>query len=59
MDLAPAFAVTGRGRLAVAGGGCDDGVAGIKRRLADFGGLCCPARLLAIDYKTLLRKLSD
>ncbi|MBI4740419.1 MAG: substrate-binding domain-containing protein [Betaproteobacteria bacterium] len=43
-DLAPAFAATGRGRLAVAGGGCDDGVAGVKRRLADFGGLCCPVK---------------
>lgn len=42
-DLAPAFAATG-GRLAVAGGGCDDGIAGVRRRVADFGGLCCPVK---------------
>ncbi|MDP2823281.1 MAG: substrate-binding domain-containing protein [Sulfuritalea sp.] len=43
-DVAPAFAAMGRGRLAVAGGGCDDGIAGVKRRLADFGGMCCPVK---------------
>jgi len=42
-DVAPAFAATG-GRLAVAGGGCDDGIAGIKRRSVDFGGMCCPVK---------------
>lgn len=42
-NIAPAFAVQG-GRLAVAGGGCDDGIAGVKRQRADFGGMCCPVR---------------
>lgn len=42
-QIAPAFAVRG-GRLAVAGGGCDDGIAGVKRQRADFGGMCCPIR---------------
>lgn len=42
-NIAPAFAVQG-GRLAVAGGGCDDGIAGIKRQRTDFGGMCCPVR---------------
>jgi len=40
-DLASAFAATG-GQLAVAGGGCDDGIAGIRQGQVDFGGLCCP-----------------
>lgn len=42
-DLATAF-VAGGGRLAVAGGGCDDGIAGVKRNLSDFGGMCCPVK---------------
>jgi phosphate transport system substrate-binding protein len=42
-NIAPAFAAHG-GRLAVAGGGCDDGIAGVKRNLAVFGGMCCPVR---------------
>lgn len=42
-DIAPAFAASG-GRLAVAGGGCDDGIAGIRRRMVDFGGMCCPVK---------------
>lgn len=42
-DLATAFAASG-GRLAVAGGGCDDGIAGVKRNLSDFGGMCCPVK---------------
>ena len=42
-DMAPAFAASG-GRLAVAGGGCDDGIAGVKRNLAVFGGMCCPVK---------------
>ena len=42
-EIAPAFALAG-GRLAVAGGGCDDGIAGVKRRSADFGGMCCPVK---------------
>lgn len=42
-DIAPVFAATG-GRLAVAGGGCDDGVAGVARNVATFGGLCCPVK---------------
>lgn len=41
--IAAAFAAQG-GRLAVAGGGCDDGIAGVKRQRADFGGMCCPVR---------------
>ncbi len=54
-DLAPAFGATGRGRLAVAGGGCDDGIAGIKRQLADFGGMCCPVKGSAAEkYPYLL-----
>jgi phosphate transport system substrate-binding protein len=53
-DLAPAFALAG-GRLAVAGGGCDDGIAGIKRRSADFGGMCCPVRgSAAVGFPFLL-----
>ncbi len=42
-NIAPAFAALG-GRLAVAGGGCDDGIAGVKRQRADFGGMCCPVK---------------
>lgn len=42
-NIAPAFAAQG-GRLAVAGGGCDDGIAGVKRQRADFGGMCCPIK---------------
>jgi phosphate transport system substrate-binding protein len=41
-DLAAAYGASGRGRLTVAGGGCDDGIAGVLRGLTDFGGMCCP-----------------
>ncbi|MBI4754536.1 MAG: substrate-binding domain-containing protein [Betaproteobacteria bacterium] len=67
-NLAPAFATTG-GRLAVAGGGCDDGIAGVKRRLADFGGMCCPVKdsaaeglphlLVAHDLKAVVAHASN
>lgn len=40
-ELAQAYAAVGGG-LAVAGGGCDDGVAAVRRGTADLGGLCCP-----------------
>lgn len=42
-EIAPAFVASG-GRLAVAGGGCDDGIAGVMRNLSTFGGLCCPVK---------------
>jgi phosphate transport system substrate-binding protein len=42
-DMAPAFAATG-GRLAVAGGGCDDGIAGVTRNRSVFGGMCCAVK---------------
>jgi len=42
-NIAPAFGAQG-GRLAVSGGGCDDGIAGVKRQRADFGGMCCPIK---------------
>jgi len=42
MDIAPAFMASRGKRLAVAGGGCDDGIAGVMRRVSDFGGMCCP-----------------
>ncbi|MDP1651714.1 MAG: substrate-binding domain-containing protein [Rhodocyclaceae bacterium] len=57
-DIAPAFAVTG-GRLAVAGGGCDDGIAGVKRRLADFGGMCCPVKGSAAEKMPYLTVAHD
>lgn len=67
-DMAPAFAATG-GRLAVAGGGCDDGVAGVKRNLSTFGGLCCPVEgskagglphlLVAHDMKAVVSHASN
>jgi hypothetical protein len=47
-DLATAVAASG-GRLAVAGGGCDDSIAGVKRNLSDFGGMCCPVKRPAAE----------
>lgn len=43
-DLAASFADSGKGTLAVAGGGCDDGIAGVRRTTTDLGGMCCPIR---------------
>ena len=67
-DMASAFATTG-GRLAVAGGGCDDGIAGVKRNLAVFGGLCWPVKgsaaeglphlLVAHDMKAVVAHASN
>lgn len=42
--ISSAFSTVGQGGLAVAGGGCDDGIAGVRRRLADLGGMCCPVK---------------
>jgi phosphate transport system substrate-binding protein len=41
-DLAQAYRPAGGGRLHAAGGGCDDGIAGVLRMQADLGGMCCP-----------------
>lgn len=41
-DLAAAYGGLGSNRLTVAGGGCDDGIATVRRGIADLGGLCCP-----------------
>lgn len=41
-DLAEAHNAAHRGFLRVSGGGCDDGIATVRRGIADLGGLCCP-----------------
>lgn len=41
-DLAVAYQGPGNSELTVAGGGCDDGIATVRRSIADLGGLCCP-----------------
>lgn len=48
-EVARLFADSGRGIVAVSGGGCDDGVAGVRRGIADLGGMCCPVRGSAAD----------
>lgn len=57
-NIAPVFAAQG-GRLAVAGGGCDDGIAGVKRRRADFGGMCCPIKGSAAEGLPFLTVAHD
>lgn len=41
-ELAAAYRGAGNNRLIVAGGGCDDGIATVRRGIADLGGMCCP-----------------
>lgn len=41
-DLADAYRGPSGGRLAVTGGGCDDGIVTVRRGIADLGGMCCP-----------------
>lgn len=41
-ELAEVYRGTAGGRLHVAGGGCDDGIAGVLRMQVDLGGMCCP-----------------
>ena len=41
-DLAAAYHGPKGHRVTVAGGGCDDGIATVRRGSADLGGLCCP-----------------
>jgi len=41
-DLAAAYRGPSGGLLKVWGGGCDDGIATVRRGIADLGGLCCP-----------------
>jgi len=63
-DLAAAYHGPGNNRLIVAGGGCDDGIATVRRGIADLGGLCCPVAgsrgeglpwlLVARDIKVVL-----
>jgi phosphate transport system substrate-binding protein len=57
-NIAPVFAAQG-GRLAVAGGGCDDGIAGVKRNLAVFGGMCCPVKGSAAEGLPFLTVAHD
>lgn len=68
-DLASSFASSGRGSMEVAGGGCDDGIAGVRRGTADLGGLCCPVSgsaaeglpwlLVARDLKAVVAHTSN
>ncbi|MEW6415880.1 MAG: substrate-binding domain-containing protein [Pseudomonadota bacterium] len=63
-DLAAAYRGPGGNRLVVAGGGCDDGIATVRRGTADLGGMCCPVAgsrgegmpwlLVARDIKVVL-----
>jgi phosphate transport system substrate-binding protein len=59
-----------RGRhLSVMGGGCDDGIATVRRGIADLGGMCCPVKgsngqgmpflLVARDIKVALTHPSN
>jgi phosphate transport system substrate-binding protein len=41
-DLATAYQGPRGARLRVWGGGCDDGIATVRRGIADLGGMCCP-----------------
>ena len=41
-ELAEVYRGPAGGRLHVAGGGCDDGIAGVLRLQVDLGGMCCP-----------------
>lgn len=41
-ELAEVYRGPAGGRLHVAGGGCDDGIAGVLRMQVDLGGMCCP-----------------
>lgn len=43
-DLAASFAGSGRGTVAVAGGDCDDGIVGVRRKTVHLGGMCCPVK---------------
>jgi phosphate transport system substrate-binding protein len=43
-DLADAYRGPKGYRVTVGGGGCDDGIATVRRGSADLGGLCCPVR---------------
>lgn len=54
-EVARSFAESGRGVVAVRGGGCDDGIAGVRRGISDLGGLCCPVKgSAAEDLASLL-----
>jgi len=63
-DLASVYRGPARGRLMVWGGGCDDGIATVRRGSADLGGMCCPVSgsrgeglpwlLVARDIKVVL-----
>lgn len=63
-DLAAAYRGPGGSPLVVAGGGCDDGIATVRRGIADLGGMCCPVAgssaaglpwlLVARDIKVVL-----
>lgn len=63
-DLAATYRGPGGNRLVVAGGGCDDGIATVRRGTADLGGMCCPVAgsrgegmpwlLVARDIKVVL-----
>lgn len=41
-DMAASYRGPRLERLAVAGGGCDDGITTVRRGSADLGGMCCP-----------------
>lgn len=43
-ELAGAYRGARGERVWVAGGGCDDGISGVRRGLVELGGLCCPVR---------------
>lgn len=68
-DLAAAYRGPGNKRLTVAGGGCDDGIATVRRGIADLGGMCCPVAgsrgeglpwlLVARDIKVVLAHPSN
>ena len=41
-DVAAAYNRGRSPRVVVRGGGCDDGIAAVRQRLAELGGMCCP-----------------
>ncbi len=43
-DLAAAYRGPADAQVRVWGGGCDDGIATVRRGSADLGGLCCPVK---------------
>lgn len=59
-EVAETYRAPGGGRLHVAGGGCDDGIAGVLRMQADLGGMCCPvekSRAVGLPWYTVARDI--